>query len=225
MNRKPPRLSKAWQDDLEIPMAIDDIYNAILTLNLKEIAAKVQAELDSGGDVQQILNRGLIAPLDEVGRRFSAGELFMPEMLRAANTMKKGLEVLRPHLENADDLSRGTVVLGTVKGDLHDIGKNLVGMMLEGGGYKVIDLGVDAAADKFIAAVGQSGARVVGLSALLTTTMPAMRSIIEAIRAKGLAVKVMVGGAPVTQSFAEEIGADGYGHDAPSAVALVRSFL
>ena len=206
-------------------MAIKDVYDAVVTFDLGRIAETVQAELESGAEVKTILNDGLIAPLDEVGRRFSQGELFMPEMLRAANTMKKGLEVLRPRLENADDLSRGTVVLGTVKGDLHDIGKNLVGMMLEGGGFKVVDLGVDVGAEHFIAAVEQSGARVVGLSALLTTTMPAMKAIIAAIREKGLVVKTMVGGAPVTRSFAEEIGADGYGHDAPSAVKLVRSFL
>jgi 5-methyltetrahydrofolate--homocysteine methyltransferase len=206
-------------------MAIEDIYTAVLKFELKTIEEKVQAEIDMGTDVQAILNEGLIAPLDEVGRRFSQGDLFMPEMLRAANTMKKGLEVLRPHLENADTLMRGTVVLGTVKGDLHDIGKNLVGMMLEGGGFKVVDLGVDVGAERFIAATQEHGAQVVGMSALLTTTMPAMQSIIAAIREKGLAVKIMVGGAPVTRSFAGEIGADGYSDDAPSAVELVRSFL
>jgi 5-methyltetrahydrofolate--homocysteine methyltransferase len=206
-------------------MAIEDIYAAVMEFDLKGIADRVQAALDSGTDVKAILNEGLIAPLDEVGRRFSLGELFMPEMLRAANTMKKGLELLRPHLENADALTRGTVVMGTVKGDLHDIGKNLVGMMLEGGGFKVVDLGVDVGAERFIAAVEENGAQVVGLSALLTTTMPAMKSIIAAIREKGLAVKIMVGGAPVTQGFAEEIGADGYSDDAPSAVNLVRSLV
>jgi len=206
-------------------MAIEDIYTAVLKFDLKTIAEKVQAELDRGTDVQALLNEGLIAALDEVGRRFSQGDLFMPEMLRAANTMKKGLEVLRPHLENAEALVRGTVVMGTVKGDLHDIGKNLVGMMLEGGGFKVVDLGVDVGAERFIAAVQENGAQVVGMSALLTTTMPAMQSIIAAIREKALAVKIMVGGAPVTRAFAEEIGADGYSDDAPSAVELVRSFL
>ena len=174
-------------------MDIKDIYAAVLEFNFKAIEEKVQAALDNGADVQAILNDGLIAPLDEVGRRFSRGDLFMPEMLRAANAMKKGLEVLRPHLENADALSKGTVVLGTVKGDLHDIGKNLVGMMLEGGGFKVVDLGVDVGPDQFIAAVEQSGALAVGLSALLTTTMPAMKAIIAAIREKGLVVKTMVG--------------------------------
>ncbi len=206
-------------------MAIQDLHDAVLAFNLAGIAAIVRAELDRGADVQAILDDGLIAPLDEVGRRFSRGEFFMPEMLRAANTMKKGLEVLRPHLENAGDISRGTVVLGTVKGDLHDIGKNLVGMMLEGGGFKVVDLGVDVGAERFIAAAQEHAARVVGLSALLTTTMPAMGNIIAAIRQTGLGVRVMVGGAPITRSFAQEIGADGYGHDAPSAVALVRGFL
>ena len=206
-------------------MAIQDIYDAVLAFNINKVVEKVQAELESGSDAQTILNDGLIAPLDEVGRLFSQGDLFMPEMLRAANAMKKGLEVLRPHLENADELSKGTVVLGTVKGDLHDIGKNLVGMMLEGGGFKVVDLGVDVGPDQFIAAVEQNGALAVGLSALLTTTMPAMKAIIAAIHEKGLAVKTMVGGAPVSRGFAEEIGADGYSDDAPSAVALVRSFL
>ena len=213
--------------DRSFKVAIKDIYDAVVTFDLGRIAETVQAELESGAEVKTILNDGLIAPLDEVGRRFSQGDLFMPEMLRAANTMKKGLEVLRPRLENAEDLSRGTVVLGTVKGDLHDIGKNLVAMMMESAGLEVHNLGVDIAPEDFVAEIQKKNAQIVCLSALLTTTMPAMKQTVDAIVESGLRdqVKIMVGGAPVTQAFADEIGADGFAADAGSASKMAKSFV
>jgi len=206
-------------------VTIQEIYDAVIAFDKSKVAQLVQNEIDGGTDTKKILNEGLIAPLDEVGQKFSTGELFMPEMLRAANAMKAGLELLQPLLGKSDAAEKGAVIIGTVKGDLHDIGKNLVGMMLEGGGFKVIDLGVDVPAEKFIAAAEENKAGVVGLSALLTTTMPAMEATIRDIKEKGLVLKTMVGGAPVNQAFADAIGADGYAKDAPGAVGLVRTFL
>ena len=159
------------------------------------------------------------------GSRFSAGEIFVPEMIVAAQAMKCGLDILRPLLVGADTEARGTVVMGTVKGDLHDIGKNLVGIMLESAGFNVIDLGVDVEADKFISVVREKGADLVALSALLTTTMPAMSACVAGLKEQGLDAKVMVGGAPVTQDFADKIGADGYAEEAPGAVALARKLV
>ncbi len=206
-------------------MAIQEIYNAVIEYNKDKAAQFVKAEIDSGTDILTILTEGLIAPLDVVGKRFSAGELFVPEMLRAALAMKTGLEVLRPLLRAVESKPKGTIVIGTVKGDQHDIGKNLVVMMLEGACFEVIDLGVDVSTEKFIAAAQQNGANVVALSALLTTTMPAMEAAVFAIKENGLALKTMVGGAPVTEAFANKIGADGYSEDAPGAVELVRKLL
>ena len=206
-------------------MAIQDIYNAVIEYDKDTAVQFVKAEIDSGTNILTILNEGLIAPLDVVGKRFSAGELFVPEMLRAAHTMKAGLEVLRPLLAGTRSKSKGTIVIGTVKGDQHDIGKNLVILMLEGAGFEVIDLGVDVDVDRFIEAVQKNGADIVGLSALLTTTMPAMEATVATIKEKGLSVKTMVGGAPVTEAFANKIGADGYSEDAPRAVELARGFL
>ena len=206
-------------------MTIQEIYDAVIAFDKSKVAQLVQNEIDGGTDTKKILNEGLIAPLDEVGQKFSTGELFMPEMLRAANAMKAGLELLQPLLGKSDAAEKGAVIIGTVKGDFHDIGKNLVGMMLEGGGFKVIDLGVDVPAEKFIAAAEENKAGVVGLSALLTTTMPAMEATIRDIKEKGLVLKTMVGGAPINQAFADAIGADGYAKDAPGAVGLVRTFL
>lgn len=206
-------------------MAIQEIYDAVIAFDKSKVAQLVQNEIDGGTNAKKILNEGLIAPLDEVGQKFSTGELFMPEMLRAANAMKAGLELLQPLLGKSGEDEKGAVIIGTVKGDLHDIGKNLVSMMLEGGGFKVIDLGVDVPAEKFIAAAEENKAGIVGLSALLTTTMPAMEATIRDLKEKGLALKTMVGGAPVNQAFADAIGADGYAEDAPGAVELVRTFL
>jgi 5-methyltetrahydrofolate--homocysteine methyltransferase len=206
-------------------MAIKDIYEAIVNLNDAEIVARVQAELDSGTTVTSILQEGLIAGLDEVGRRFSEGDMFVPEMLKAAQVMKEGLEIIKPHLTESEIPSSGTVVLGTVKGDLHDIGKNLVAMMMEGAGFKVVDLGVDIPGDDFVKAAGDHQADVIGLSALLTTTMPAMEETVGLLRQTGSSAKILVGGAPVTKGFAEKIGADGYGEDAPSAARIAKYLL
>ena len=206
-------------------MSVQDIYNAVVQFDEEGIRKLVQAELDCGTDFQQILNEGLISPMDEVGAKFSQGELFVPEMLMAAQAMKAGLELIRPLLSQADAQPKGTLVIGTVKGDLHDIGKNLVAMMLEGAGFEVIDLGVDVDSEKFLAAAVEHKAQIVCMSALLTTTMPAMESTVEAIREKGIGLMTMVGGAPVTEAFASKIGANGYSQDAPGAVELARKLL
>jgi 5-methyltetrahydrofolate--homocysteine methyltransferase len=206
-------------------MAIQDIYIALIEYRKEKVADLVRDEIDKGTEISTILNKGLIAPLDEVGKKFSEGELFVPEMLRAAQAMKAGLEVLRPRLAETESRPKGTVVIGTVKGDQHDIGKNLVVMMLEGAGFQVIDLGVDVETGRFISAALENKAEIVALSALLTTTMLAMETTAAAIKEKGLAVKTIVGGAPVTEAFAQKIGADGYSEDAPGAVELVRRLL
>ena len=204
-------------------MAIKDVYQAVLDYEEETIAALVEKELAAGTDINKVLQEGLIAAMDTVGKSFSEGELFVPEMLMAAQTMKAGLEILKPKLGSAGQTSAGIIVIGTVKGDLHDIGKNLVGMMLEGGGFDVYDLGVDVKPETFVEAAKTRQAGLVGLSALLTTTMPAMEETVAALKEAGLGnVKVMIGGAPVTQAFADKIGASGYSEDAPSAVELAR---
>ena len=202
-------------------MAIKDVFQAILEYEEEAIAGLVNKELAAGTDINKLLQEGLIAAMDSVGKSFSEGELFVPEMLMAAQTMKAGLEVLKPKLGAAGQTSAGTIIIGTVKGDLHDIGKNLVGMMLEGGGFEVCDLGVDVKPEAFVEAAKTKKAIIVGMSALLTTTMPAMEETVAALKEAGLSsVKVMIGGAPVTQAFADKIGASGYSEDAPSAVEL-----
>ena len=189
-----------------------------------EVAASVKVALAEGVTPRTILNEGLMVGMDEVGRRFKANELYIPEVLIAARAMHAGMDLLKPLLVESNVELAGRVVLGTVQGDLHDIGKNLVGMMLEGGGFEVVDIGVDVAPDKFVRVVRELRPQVVGMSALLTTTMAAMKSTIEVLREAGLrdGVKIMVGGAPVTAAYAEEIGADGYAPDAASAVDLAR---
>ena len=191
----------------------------------KEVAALVRKALDQGMAPADILNGGLIAGMDEVGKDFKAGELFVPEVLVAARAMQAGMSILRPLLAESDTLMAGKYVIGTVKGDLHDIGKNLVKMMLEGAGFQTIDLGTDVGAAAFVAAVREHRPQVVGMSALLTTTMVNMKSIIEALQEAGLreSVKIMIGGAPVTAAFAKQIGADAYAPDAASAVDTARA--
>jgi len=203
-------------------MAIKEIFDAVLALDEAQTADIVQAELDHGTDVMTILNEGLIAAMDEVGKRYSQGVFFVPEMLMAAQAMKRGVAVLHPHLAGAEARPKGTIVIGTVKGDQHDIGKNLVAMMLECAGFKVIDLGVDADAGKFLRAARKGNADIVAMSALLTTTMSAMEATISKLKTEGSNPKTMVGGAPVTQAFADKIGADGYSPDAPGAVTVAR---
>jgi 5-methyltetrahydrofolate--homocysteine methyltransferase len=174
---------------------------------------------------EKILNEGLISAMTSVGQKFTRNEIFIPEMLIAARAMSAAMQVLEPILVKAGVKPVGKVVIGTVRQDLHDIGKNLVGMMLKGRGFQVVDLGVDVDATKFVNAAKESGAQIVALSALLTTTMPNMKDIIAALRASGLKVKVMIGGAPVTQSFCDEIGAAGYAPDAASAADLAKRLL
>jgi len=192
-----------------------------------EVGTATQKALDEGMSAQEILSDGLMGGMDEVGKDFKAGDLFIPEVLMSAKAMHAGMAVLRPLLAESGALSLAKMVIGTVAGDLHDIGKNLVGMMLEGAGFEIIDLGTDVSPEKFVEAVRAEGADLVGMSALLTTTMPGMKATIEALTEAGLRdrVKVIVGGAPVTASFAEEIGADAYAPDAASAVDTARSLV
>jgi len=191
---------------------------------VKELTQKA---VDEGQDVSKILNEGLLAGMSVVGDKFKKNEFYVPEVLIAARAMKAGMEIIRPLLTEKGVKGAGKVVLGTVRGDLHDIGKNLVGMMLEGAGFEVIDLGVDVSPEKFVEAAREKGADIIGLSALLTTTMPGMKDVIEAIKSSDLKgkVKVMIGGAPVTQDYADEIGADGYAPDAASAVDKAKQLI
>lgn len=203
------------------------LNQAILEGDAKSAAAVTKEALEAGVDPVVLIQQHMVPAMDEVGRLYEAEEYFVPELLLAARAMKASLELLRPLLAESGAEPTGRVVIGTVKGDLHDIGKNLVGSMLEGGGFEVIDLGADVAPEKFIEAIQSRGARIVCLSALLTVTMPSMKKTIEALEQAGVRdkVKVLVGGAPVTPQFAKEIGADGYGETANAAVALARQFV
>lgn len=206
---------------------LNAIYQSVLKGDAAGVTEGVQQALEAGHHPAEILNQGMIAAMAEVGRRFETQEYFLPEMLIAARAMKEGMAILKPHLLEADIEPVAKVVLGTVKGDLHDIGKNLVGMMLEGTGFEVIDLGVDVSPERFVEAIREHQPRFVGMSALLTTTMLGMHVTIEALRESGLRdqVAVMVGGAPVTQQFADEIGADLYAPDASAAAKRARALL
>lgn len=203
----------------------DVMKTAMKSGKLADVRKLVEAALAEGAPAQEILNSGLLEAMNEVGQRFKRNEVFVPEVLVAARAMKAGTEVLKPHLISAGVQAVATAVMGTVKGDLHDIGKNLVIMMLEGAGFAVIDAGVDVSPERFVALVREHNAKVVGLSALLTTTMPGMKGAVEAIRASGLDAKVIIGGAPVTQAYCEAIGADGYSPDAASAAELARRLI
>lgn len=207
-------------------MKLDDIYQNVIDGQASAVEAGVKAALAQGHAADSILNQTLIAAMDEVGRRFEAGDFFVPEMLIAARAMQAGLNVLRPMLAATDVRSAGKVAIGTVKGDLHDIGKNLVAMMLEGAGFEVLDLGVDVAPEKFVQAA-RDGVQVIGMSALLTTTMNNMQRTIDALAAAGVRdrVKIIIGGAPVTDEYAKRIGADAYAPDASSATRTLRKLL
>jgi 5-methyltetrahydrofolate--homocysteine methyltransferase len=200
------------------------LYESILNGDAKSALALTKEALSKGADPEALVGEAMIPAMDEVGRRFECNEYFVPELMIAARAMKSSLEIVRPLLVQKGVKPVGRVILGTVKGDLHDIGKNLVASMLEGGGFEVIDLGANVTPEQFVAAVKEKNATIVGLSALLTTTMPAMRSTIEAFRTAGIRekVKVMIGGAPITQEYATEIGADAYGENARSAVTIAR---
>ena len=206
---------------------VDEIRQAVTEGQAKVAVSKVIQALAEDVAPDLILNEGLISGMAEVGRLFEEGEFFVPEMLIAARAMKAGLELLRPHLAAANVKAVGKVIIGTVQGDLHDIGKNLVGMMLEGAGFEVIDLGTDVSPDKFAAAVKEHKPNLVGCSALLTTTMPKMKAVIESLTEAGLRgkVKVMIGGAPVTDQYANEIGADLYAPDASSAATRAKQVM
>ena len=206
---------------------LDDLYEGILDGDMGATPDNVQAALDASLAPDVILNEGMISAMSEVGQLFEEGEYFVPEMLISARAMQAGLGVLKPHLVASGVDPLGKVVVGTVQGDMHDIGKNLVTMMLEGAGFEVVDLGVDVKPERFIEAIRENKPQVVAMSALLTTTMPKMGVTIDAMREAGVLenVKVMVGGAPVTAEFAEKIGANGYAPDASQAATLAKSFL
>jgi 5-methyltetrahydrofolate--homocysteine methyltransferase len=202
-----------------ITMSLETIYEAVLNGDAGTTEAEVKAALDAGTPPEDVLYKACIPAMEEVGRLFEEGEKFVPEMLISARAMQAGMGLLKPLLLQADIQTVGTVVVGTVAGDLHDIGKNLVGMMLEGSGFEVVDLGTDVGPQQFVDAVREHEPQVIGMSALLTTTMPSMGATIEALKEAGLRgdVKVMIGGAPITQDFADKIGADGFAPDASSA--------
>ncbi len=203
---------------------LEEIYQNVIDGDMNGATDKVNAALEEGVAAADILHQGLIAAMTEVGQLFEAGEYFVPEMLIAARAMKASVEILKPKLLEADIKPIGKVVIGTVKGDLHDIGKNLVAMMLEGAGFEIIDLGADVPPDKFVDAIKEHEADFVGMSALLTTTMPSMQTTIEVLKEAGVRdkVSVMIGGAPVTQNYADEIGADIYTPDGPSAARKAK---
>jgi corrinoid protein of di/trimethylamine methyltransferase len=203
------------------------LYDAVVNGDAKTAVAITKEALAENADPMELVTQYMIPAMNEVGRRFEAEEYFVPELLLSARAMKSAMELIRPLLAARGAQPVGRVVIGTVKGDLHDIGKNLVASMLEGGGFEVIDLGADVPPEKFVEAVQERNAQIVALSALLTVTMPAMKTTIEALKAAGLRdrVKVMVGGAPVTHKYAEEIGADGYGENASVAVQLARRLI
>ena len=206
---------------------IDEIAAAVERGKAKIVPGLVEEALDEGLDPFEILNKGMIDAMSVVGEKFKNNEIFVPEMLVAARAMKKGVEVLKPYLGGSSDISIGKAVIGTVQGDLHDIGKNLVCLMVESAGFEVIDLGVDVPPEKFVEAAADPAVKIVGVSALLTTTMPAMKITVEALNAapNRADFKVMVGGAPITQEFAEEIGADAYTPDAATCASVAKSYV
>ncbi len=203
------------------------LREAVLTGNAPAAVAAARQNLAAGVNPVDLVNQAIRPAMDEVGRLYEAGEYFVPELLLAARATKEAFQLIRPLLAQQDAPPAARVVLGTVQGDLHDIGKNLVGAMLEGSGFEVIDLGVSVGPDKFIAAIKEKQAQIVGLSALLTTTMPAMKTTLEGFRTAGIRdrVKVMIGGAPITQSYADSIGADAYGENAAVAVDIARRLI
>jgi len=203
---------------------LKELYEAVVSGNARATQAITQQALADGVDPLKLVNEYMVPAMDEVGRRFEANEYFVPELLISARAMKASLEIIRPILTARGDKPVGRVAIGTVKGDLHDIGKNLVASLLEGGGFEVIDLGVNVTPEKFIETVNTRQANIIAMSALLTTTMPSMKTTIDALKQAGVRdkVKVLIGGAPITQKYADEIGADGYSENAVGAVALAK---
>ena len=204
-----------------------DLFHAVVVGNASDVKEICRQKLEEGVDANEILSEALLPGMEEVGRRFRDGEYFLPHVILSGKAMEAGMEELRPLLAKSDTRQSVKIALGTVQGDLHDIGKNLVGMLMSGGGFEVVDLGRDVPPDRFVEAVRDQGVQIIGMSALLTTTMPVMGKTIEALNEVGLRdnVKILVGGAPVSQAFADEIGADGYASDAPSAVDLAKKLL
>jgi 5-methyltetrahydrofolate--homocysteine methyltransferase len=208
-------------------MSFQTLMDAVIKGDIKTATEETRKAVDAGQNAQDILDQGLIAAMNVVGDKFSKGAIFVPQMLRSAKTMQDCVEILKPHFQENAMTTKGNIVLGTVKGDLHDIGKNLVGMMLEGAGFNIIDLGVDVSPEVFVNKIKESNADILGMSALLSTTMPSMTQTIKALKDSGQRddVKVIIGGAPVTRKFAEDIGADSYAPDAGAAVNETKKLL
>lgn len=206
---------------------LKEIADSVIAGNRKKVQELVKVALEEGISPERIINEGLLSGMSVIGERFKRNEIFVPEVLVSARAMQAGMDILRPLIANSKEVIKGKIVIGTVKGDLHDIGKNLVSMMLEGAGYQIIDLGIDVPPEKFVEAIKEHNPDIVGMSALLTTTMPQMKVTIDVLKQEELRdkVKVIVGGAPVTPEFAKEIGADGYAKDASEAVELVNSLM
>ncbi len=217
-------LSRSHQ---EVIMDFEALSQSVIKGDMEGAAALTQKALDEGSDPQQILDQGLIAAMDVVGQKFAKGAMFVPQMLRSAKTMQHCTSLLKPHFQGGGIKTKGKIIMGTVKGDLHDIGKNLVAMMLEGAGFEIIDLGVDVSPEAFVSEVSGEQGQIIGMSALLSTTMPAMAETIKALKDAGKrdGIQIMIGGAPVTAEYAEEIGADCYAPDAGSAVAEAKRLL
>jgi 5-methyltetrahydrofolate--homocysteine methyltransferase len=203
------------------------LFEAVIKGDIQTAVAETQKALDAGSNAQDILDNGLIVAMGEVGEKFSKGLLFVPQMLRAAKVMQECTKLLQPLFQEGDVTSKGTVLIGTVKGDLHDIGKNLVSMMLEGAGFTINDLGIDVPPEKFVEKTKEIKPDIVAMSALLSTTMPAMPQTIEALQKAGLrdTIKIMIGGAPVSERYAQDIKADAYGSDAGTAVTKAKALL
>lgn len=203
------------------------MIEALISGNIEEIKKLTQKGLDEGAQAQEILEKGLLPGMDIVGQRFKVCEMFIPEVLRSGKTMHAAMDILRPLLSESDRAGFGTVIIGTVEGDLHNIGKNLVGMMLEGAGFKVVDLGTDVKPEAFVESAKEHKPKILGMSALLTTTMPKMGETLNALEEAGIRdqIKVMAGGAPVTQDFVDEIGADAYGSNAAAAVEKAKALV
>jgi len=212
------------EEDMEV---VGELKQAVIRGDMAHARALAQQAVDAGVEPVVILNQALISGMDEIGELFKANEVYVPEVLLSAKSMQQAMQVIKPLLVKEGVKPRGTVVVGTVRGDLHDIGKNLVAMMLEGAGFEVVDLGNDVPPERFVEAAVQHSARIIGMSALLTTTMYIMKDTIEILKSQRLTgkIKTMVGGAPMTAAFAREIGADGYGDDAASAVDLAKKFI
>jgi 5-methyltetrahydrofolate--homocysteine methyltransferase len=204
---------------------LNALAEALISGNRNQVVELTNEALADGTDVKSILQEGLIAGMSVIGKRFKNNEVYVPEVLIAARAMNAAMDILEPKLAEAGVEPVAKVVVGTVKGDLHDIGKNLVGMMLKGGGFMVIDGGIDVSAEKFVELAKENGAELIAMSALLTTTMPQMAEVVKVAKASGIDVKCLIGGAPVTQAYADEIGADGYAPDAASAVDLALEII